>query len=241
MTVTSNLKITTPGTYTFYSKSDDGSAIIIGGKEAVTNYKCQGPTEKSASCTLSAGAHAFEGRFTQGVGGKYWIMSWMGPDTGNKKRILSSSDFTDTATPPPPNSFAPPPSSSPTPSNSFAPPPSPSPSSPSAPPGSPSNGLQSGANNNGSGSESGLGFGAGIGVGFATCLCVVGVVVGVLYLVFKPGQNKSALSNEDEMATQHKTYPDTELAEAKPTNRTFQRPSDHSGSTFKDLKKHWQV
>jgi hypothetical protein len=58
------------GTYTFSTRSDDGSVLRIDGNAVVNNNFYQGPTTRIGTATLAAGVHNFEVQFFQGGGGK---------------------------------------------------------------------------------------------------------------------------------------------------------------------------
>src|SRR5262249_12953088 len=58
------------GTYTFSTRSDDGSVLRIDGNPVVNNNFYQGPTTRTGTVALAAGIHNFEVQFFQGGGGK---------------------------------------------------------------------------------------------------------------------------------------------------------------------------
>ncbi len=88
------LNITTGGSYTFNTTSDDGSMIWIDGVNVVANDAQQAPTPKSGSISLTAGQHTIVVGYFQGGGGLAMDAQWNGPDTGN-----SAVDLTTTSAP----------------------------------------------------------------------------------------------------------------------------------------------
>jgi len=73
------LTVATAGSYTLYLNSDDGSRLYLDGALAINDDGSHGMTEKSATLTLAAGAHALRVEYFQGGGGKGLVMSWAGP------------------------------------------------------------------------------------------------------------------------------------------------------------------
>ncbi len=67
------------GQYTFYTASDDGSALFIDGACVVNNNYLQGVTERSGVVTLSAGLHAFALSFFDNGGGWGFYVNMAGP------------------------------------------------------------------------------------------------------------------------------------------------------------------
>ncbi len=80
------IKIPQDGLYTFYTTSDDGSAILIDGKLVVDNDGAHGMVEKSGNVVLSAGYHKIELQFFQGGDGMGLRASIKGPHM--KKEII---------------------------------------------------------------------------------------------------------------------------------------------------------
>jgi hypothetical protein len=74
------IRIPASGDYTFFTSSDDGSRLYIGGKPVVRNDGMHGTVEKSGTTTLRAGTHAFTVTFYQGSGPCSLTASWSGPD-----------------------------------------------------------------------------------------------------------------------------------------------------------------
>jgi autotransporter-associated beta strand protein len=77
------------GQYTFYTASDDGSALFIDGACVVNNNYLQGVTERSGTVTLSAGLHAFALSFFDNGGGWGFYVNIEGP-TMTKQFIPNS-------------------------------------------------------------------------------------------------------------------------------------------------------
>ena len=73
------VKISTPGSYTFFTATDDGSMLAIDSTKVVDNDGSHGTTEKSGVITLTAGMHAIEVLFFQGGGGQAFSVAWQGP------------------------------------------------------------------------------------------------------------------------------------------------------------------
>jgi hypothetical protein len=67
------------GTYTFYTSSDDGSRLLINGREVVNNDGVHGITEKSGTVSLSEGWHKVVVEFFEKTGGEALTVSWKGP------------------------------------------------------------------------------------------------------------------------------------------------------------------
>ena len=90
-----NIVIPADGQYTFYTKSDDGSKLYIGGFDAahlvVNNDFLQSPTERSGNITLTKGVYPIFITFFQREGGAYLDVSYQGP--GISKRLIPDSAF----------------------------------------------------------------------------------------------------------------------------------------------------
>lgn len=72
--------IETPGTYTFYTASDDGSQLYIGNTLVVQNDYLQGETERSGTYTFnSPGAYNISVRYFEKTGGQVLKVSYSGP------------------------------------------------------------------------------------------------------------------------------------------------------------------
>jgi autotransporter-associated beta strand protein len=73
-----------PGTYTFYTASDDGSVLFFNnnGTPLVNNNFSQGVTQRSGTINIaSAGTYPIEVGYYQGNGGAGLTISYSGPDT----------------------------------------------------------------------------------------------------------------------------------------------------------------
>ena len=73
------IKLTTEGTYTFYTNSDDGSKLFIDDAEIVNNDGAHGAIEKSGSICLKAGYHKIRVQYFDKSGGKSLSISYAGP------------------------------------------------------------------------------------------------------------------------------------------------------------------
>jgi len=73
------IKIETAGLYTFYTESDDGSRLTIGGKKVVDNGGVHGMTEANGTIELKPGVHDFKAEFFEDGGGAGCVVSWMPP------------------------------------------------------------------------------------------------------------------------------------------------------------------
>ncbi len=75
------LDVPTPGNWTFFINSDDGSELWVNGASLATNYGSHGMRERSGSLNLTQGLHEFRIEFFQGGGPHGLIFSWQGPNT----------------------------------------------------------------------------------------------------------------------------------------------------------------
>jgi len=77
------IKIPTTGTYTFFTSSDDGSDLYIGGYDSahlvVKNDFVQAATTRSGTITLNQGTYPFYVTYFQGTGGASLAVSYKGP------------------------------------------------------------------------------------------------------------------------------------------------------------------
>ena len=76
---TGYVKVPSDGKYTFYTRSDDGSRLWIGGKQVVDNDGQHAPRERSGKVKLSAGWHAIRAAFFERAGGEVMEVYWKGP------------------------------------------------------------------------------------------------------------------------------------------------------------------
>lgn len=80
------VQITTPGTYTFYLESDDGSKLWLNGQLLVNNDGLHGMQEASGGVSLAAGLHVIRVEFFENGGGAGLVMRWSGP--GIAKQVV---------------------------------------------------------------------------------------------------------------------------------------------------------
>ncbi|MEP3440976.1 MAG: Hint domain-containing protein [Sulfitobacter sp.] len=86
----SELTVTTGGTYTFSTSSDDGSKVFINGVEVVDNDGLHGTATASGSITLPPGEHLVEIIYFENNGGNTLSGTISGPDTGDSAVDLAS-------------------------------------------------------------------------------------------------------------------------------------------------------
>lgn len=77
---TGMIAIPRDGTYTFHTRSDDGSRLYIGDKEVVVNEGVHPATDKSGTIELKAGDHAFAVTYFESAGEQELSVSWQGPE-----------------------------------------------------------------------------------------------------------------------------------------------------------------
>jgi len=77
------------GSYTFFTASDDGSALDINGKRVVNNDGVHGVVEKRGKVNLTKGDHAITVTFFEASGGEELHVRWQGP--GIKKQDVPAS------------------------------------------------------------------------------------------------------------------------------------------------------
>ena len=73
------LDVPTTGTWTLFTTSDDGSRLLIGSTEVVSNDGLHGMQERSGAIALGAGRHALRIEFFERGGGAGLIAQWQGP------------------------------------------------------------------------------------------------------------------------------------------------------------------
>jgi len=83
------VEVLTPGLYTLYTESDDGSRLKIGATTVVNNDGLHGMVEQSGQIALGAGKHALRVEFFERGGGAGLIMRWAGP--GITKQVIPAS------------------------------------------------------------------------------------------------------------------------------------------------------
>jgi len=84
---TGAIRIDQPGKYTFYSASDDGQRLWVGGKLLIDNWTMQSVTEQKAETQLAPGLHDFRVEHMQGDGGGEIHVWWEGP--GRNREIVT--------------------------------------------------------------------------------------------------------------------------------------------------------
>ncbi|MEL7211066.1 MAG: Hint domain-containing protein [Pseudomonadota bacterium] len=87
---TSELTVTSGGTYTFSTSSDDGSKVFINGVEVVDNDGLHGTATESGTITLPPGEHLIEIIYFENNGGNTLSGTISGPDTGGSAVDLAS-------------------------------------------------------------------------------------------------------------------------------------------------------
>lgn len=88
--------IPTPGTWTFYTSSDDGSKLWINDQLVVTNDDLHGMEESSGVITIAAaGKHSIRAEFFENDGGAGMIVSWQSSTVS--KEVIPSGRFSTTA------------------------------------------------------------------------------------------------------------------------------------------------
>jgi fibronectin-binding autotransporter adhesin len=100
---TGKILITSPGDTTFFTTSDDGSAVFIDGARVVNNNFFQGMTERSGTINLTAGLHDIAIYYYEGGGGAGFVARYQ-PAGGTKQIIpngvlFAGDTYTDTARP----------------------------------------------------------------------------------------------------------------------------------------------
>ncbi|MBM3884024.1 MAG: hypothetical protein FJ387_30690, partial [Verrucomicrobia bacterium] len=88
---TGTLWISVPGLYTFFTTSDDGSALYLDSQMVVNNDGQHGAREVSGTIELARGLHAFETRFFEAGGSAQLEVAWAGP--GLAKQVIPASAF----------------------------------------------------------------------------------------------------------------------------------------------------
>ena len=86
------VNITTGGSYTFTSASDDNSAVWIDGVLVVNADTAagKGVSDVNGTVTLTPGYHSIVVKWAQGTGGAGMMLSYNGPDTGGSKVFVGS-------------------------------------------------------------------------------------------------------------------------------------------------------
>ena len=95
------INITTAGSYTFYTTSDDGSKLYIDGVQIVNNDGNHGSQERNGSVTLTTGFHDIEVLFFENTGGENLSVQYQGPSI-SKQNIPFTILYSDCGGSPPP-------------------------------------------------------------------------------------------------------------------------------------------
>jgi hypothetical protein len=73
------LDVSKAGEYTFFTTSDDGSALHINGQPVVDNDGTHGPQQRSGQIRLDEGKHLIRIEYFQAGGGQELQVHWQGP------------------------------------------------------------------------------------------------------------------------------------------------------------------
>jgi uncharacterized protein (DUF1800 family) len=73
------IEVPEDGIYTFYTSSDDGSALYVGDRRVVDNDGLHGPRERAGAIALAAGLHRITVDLFQDGGGELLDVVWSGP------------------------------------------------------------------------------------------------------------------------------------------------------------------
>lgn len=85
------IKITTAGTYTFRTTSDDGSMLYLDGTTLIDNDGTHGSVTVSGSRSLTAGYHQIRVEFFENAGGDLLTVDYSGADTGGSTTVIPAS------------------------------------------------------------------------------------------------------------------------------------------------------
>jgi autotransporter-associated beta strand protein len=88
------LNINAAGSYQFSGTNDDNLILYIDGQQVGTLGVVAANTNLGTPVNLTAGAHSFVLKQSQGTGGGYATLSYNGPDSGNATTIVPASAFT---------------------------------------------------------------------------------------------------------------------------------------------------
>jgi hypothetical protein len=89
------------GIYTFCTTSDDGSSLSVDGSLLVENGGLHGAVQRCAARELLPGKHAVYADMFQAGGGVFFTVTWSGPDTDGRRRLLRSAEESAPRLPPP--------------------------------------------------------------------------------------------------------------------------------------------
>ncbi len=79
------IRVPATGMYTFFLASNDGSRLLIDGREIIRNDGNHATVEEWGSIALQKGIHRIEVKYFQCGGGKELKLSWKGPGFGKKE------------------------------------------------------------------------------------------------------------------------------------------------------------
>ena len=99
------INIVTPGTYTFYTTSDDGSQLFINDEMIVDNDGLHGKQEKSGSVSLASGKHSIRITYFEKAGNEVLETKYQGPGI-DKQAIPESTLFSEATLSEPSNDAA---------------------------------------------------------------------------------------------------------------------------------------
>jgi cbb3-type cytochrome oxidase cytochrome c subunit len=85
------IEVRETGSWEFFLRSDDGSALTIDGQEVVNNDGIHPSTEATGTIYLDSGRHSIEVQFFESGGGEELSLSWSGP--GVEKRPVDPVAF----------------------------------------------------------------------------------------------------------------------------------------------------
>jgi hypothetical protein len=96
---TGQVKAPASGTFTFFTVSDDGVRLWVGGQLVIDNWTDHAPTENSGLFAMASGqAYDVRMEFYENAGGAEATLSWSGPST--PKQIIPSTALFPTFAPP---------------------------------------------------------------------------------------------------------------------------------------------
>ena len=94
------IEVAESGPHTFFLNSDDGSRLLLGGKEVVSYDGLHGPAkEQKGTVELSAGRHPLRVEFFQGTGGKALRVAYAGPNKQRKELSNNKNEVESRVTP----------------------------------------------------------------------------------------------------------------------------------------------
>ncbi len=79
------VRVPATGLYAFFTESDDGSRLLVGGRLVVENDGLHGMEERRGEIPLEAGLHPIRVEFFEKTGGEGLAVSWLGPGLPKQK------------------------------------------------------------------------------------------------------------------------------------------------------------